>query len=222
LNGGTGSVSVDDFSAHAQGSNAKPWPNVTHALGGSADMLVAVVASTGSQTFTVSAGGVAMTAGPVAGPAAGSTNGFTRAFYLLAGQLPAPANVAISANPSTRTARGAIGIWSLIGAAQGAPNRNDTDLKAKGPSNSVSLADVPAGAICLTGMCNNTSLSRTTSAGMEVENANFDGEGGNANQVFGHSTPDAAGTITHSFASPGGAGSYISVLMLEILPAVPN
>ena len=72
-------------------------------------------------------------------------------------------------------------------------------------------------------MCNNKSQSRTTSSGMEVEDANFDGAGGTANQVFGHSTPDAAGTITHSFTSPGGAGSYVSALILEIVPAAaPN
>ena len=122
-------------------------------------------------------------------------------------------------NPSASSARGAIGVWSLIGAAQTAPNRSDIDLRTVGRNSSVSLASVPAGAICLTGMCNNKSTSGTTSSGMESEDANFDGAGGSANQVFGHSTPDAESTITHSFTSPGGGGSYISALMLEILPA---
>ena len=63
---------IDDFSSAVQDINADPWPDLTHVLGASTDYLVAMVATSAQQTYAVTAGGVAMTAGPAAGPADGT------------------------------------------------------------------------------------------------------------------------------------------------------
>ena len=133
------------------GSDARP-------RGRAETNLVALVASIGAQTYQVTAGGVAMNAGPTAGPADG-TNGFVRSFYLLEFELPTAGSIAIVVNPNAAAARGAVGAWSLIGAQQTALGalRSAADVHATGPTTTVSLAAVPAGAAILSGFVNNTS-----------------------------------------------------------------
>ena len=211
-----------DFSSAAQGVNADPWPAFTLTLNGAENKIVAMVAHIGAQTYAVTAAGIAMVAGPVAGPADG-TNGFVRSWYLDRatvgeGSWPAAGNINIVVDPNAAAGRGACGAWALENGATGAPSRSHTDLHATGPTTAVTLASVPADTAILSGFVNNTSSTAGSVAGAETQDANFDGVGGTANQVFASSTPTATGTVTHTFTSPGVAGSYCAALMLEILP----
>ena len=73
------------------------------------------------------------------------------------------------------------------------PSRNDPDIHATGPTTTCSLAAVPADVAILSGFVNNTSGTASSVAGAEIQDANFDGVGGTANQVFANSTPTAVG-----------------------------
>lgn len=205
-----GVVSLDAFTA-VERASSDPWAGVDHVQGALANYALVMLMHEANVAITsLLYGGVAMNVGPTVN----RTNfQFIRAFYLDSTQLPAAGTKSVVVDPAG-SLNGAIAIWTLIGAALGAPNRNNPvsgDLSVVAPS----LASVPAGAAIISGTENNNielpSLSGGTQRFVDSESSS-----GHAYGV-GDSFPGAPGTITHTWT--GTAVQRRTGLMLEILPA---
>jgi hypothetical protein len=205
-------VTLDAFTGAER--TGDPWTGLSHLQGASASYALVLVLTESSVTAitSVTYGGVTMNAGPSAS-SSGSQN--IRSYYLDATQLPAAGSKSVVVDPAGAIP-GMLGVWTLIGANTGAPNRNNTASSAGATSLAPSLTGVGAGAIIISGSANNAAETPSLSGGTQrfADNESAAGQGYGVGDSFPAGSP--AGTVTHTWSSA--TSQRRAALMLEILP----
>ncbi len=213
-----GAVTIDQVTGAAVASAADPWGAVAHTLGALADYILLMVSAENTADTAiagVTVGGISMNAGALA-QLAGSRG--VQLFWLdNSGSFPSTGSVDVIVDWDGATIAGYIGIYSLIGAHSGAPNRTNVVTNASSGSGAPSLASVPAGAAIISGVNGNATGTWTVSGsdGDAVDYTNGTASGAQ-NGAFAHSLPGSSMTVTHSWT---GGLNRIAALMAEILPA---
>jgi hypothetical protein len=212
---GAAAVTLDAFSSLDVDTAATPWTTISHTQGSTANYTLIGVMWEENVTMGVTYGGVTMNAGSKL--TGNGTNQCVQFFWLAASSMGGSGSKAIVVTPSG-SASGMVAVWTLTGAAQGAPNRTSTEAANSGSTSAVSLASVPAGAFIASIDDNNDNSPVPTVAGADtLRHTNSIGSPQFHSCAASDSFPVVSATVTHTYTL--GSSVRHATIMAEILAA---